>query len=91
MANAPPITEYASPPSARAKFPPILWWFMADAILFIGAIGYLMYIYEGLGPTQEPPREKVAIVELWMFAAQALFMFLLGWAAYGWWRSLRAG
>jgi hypothetical protein len=69
----------------------ILWWFLADVVIFLGAMGYMMIAFEEAGPYKDLPPQKQGILELWMFAAFALFMFLLGWAACGWWRSRRAG
>ena len=91
MPDTSPIIEYASAPKARKKMPTILWWFIADGAIFLGAVVYMMFEFEKVGPYKDLPPQKEGILELWMFAAFALFMFLLGWAASGWWRSRRAG
>ena len=91
MPDASSVVEYASPPPARKKFPAILWWFLADVAFFGGALGYMMVAYEDLPSSKELPPHQQGILEIWMFAAFALFMFLLGWAACGWWRSRRSG
>ncbi len=91
MPEPSPTIHYVSPPRAKRKVATILWWFLADLVVFLSALGYMMIAFEGVGPYKDLPPQKQSIVELWMFAAFALFMFLLGWAACGWWRSRRAG
>ena len=75
----------------RKKMPVIVWWFLIDGAIFLGALAYMMMAFEQVGPYEDLPPQKQNILNLWLFAAQALFMFLLGWAACGWWRSRSAG
>jgi hypothetical protein len=91
MPDVSPIPDYASPPPARKMMPTILWWFFADAAIFLGAIGYMMFAFDGVGPYEDLPQPQQGILDLWLLVALALFMFLLGWATGGWWRSRRAG
>lgn len=97
MASEPPLAaplltlDYASQQPARKKLPMILWWFFGDFAIFLGAIVYMMVAFEAVGPYKDLPPRQEAILNLWMLAAFALFMFLLGWVSCGWWRARRAG
>ena len=94
MPDASPIVDYAPAPPARKKLPAIVWWFLVDGAIFFGAFIYMMVAFEeleGARASQDLPPQKQAILNLWLLIALALFMFLLGWAACGWWRSRRAG
>lgn len=83
--------DYASPRLRGKKLPTILWWFLADGAIVLGAVGYMVIEFEKVGPYKELPPQQEGILNLWLLAAFALLMFLLGWAACGWWRSRRAG
>ena len=94
MPDATPIVDDTAAPPARRKTPAIVWWFLVDAAIFFGAFVYMMVAFEaleGARASQDLPPQKESILNLWFFAALALFMFLLGWAACGCWRSRRPG
>jgi len=83
MPDNPPIIEYASP--APKKLPAIVWWFLFDAAILFGGVGYMMIAYEDAGPYNDLPPRQGIILTVWMLTALGLFLFLLGWAAWGWW------
>jgi hypothetical protein len=41
MSEAPPTVEYAAPPPARKGIPPIMWWFLLDCPIFLGAVAFM--------------------------------------------------
>ena len=81
--------NYASAKASRKKIPTIVWWFVVDGAVFFGAVIYMMVAFEQVGPYEELPPEKEALVNLWMIASLALFIILLGFLARRWMRSDR--
>ena len=83
MPEQPSVISYETPAPPQRAVKPIVWWFVADGLLFF--VGFMIaaaYYHDSYNPSDPGPPPAVELtINVLLLSSAALFVSLVTWVA----------